>query len=102
MDISFSDFLTPAGLTIAAGIITGLFDLVKAVFPPVSARVSGALMAFVGSAILYAATAVAVPQNTADGYLGVFVAWLGCATAAVGVKALADHVNEVQRGTAGQ
>ena len=92
MDLTFQSFLTPQGVVAAAAIITVLIQLIKSVFPAIDARVSGALMAFVLSAVLYVLTALAVGVVDANAGLTVFLAWLSCATSAVGIKSTADHV----------
>src|SRR4051812_5103504 len=90
--ITFATFLTPTGVVIAAGLLTTLIQAIKTVFPAIDERVSGALMAFVGSAVLYVITALAVGVPTADAGLLVFMAWLSCATSSIGIKAASDHV----------
>lgn len=95
MDLTFAAFLTPAGVVAAAAAITMLVQLVKSVFPAVDARVSGAVMAFTFSAVLYLATAAATGIPTWDAGLTVFLAWLSCATSAVGIKAATEHVATV-------
>jgi hypothetical protein len=92
MDITFASFVTPPGVIAAAAIITGLIQLIKAVFPAIDARVSGAAMAFVGTAVLYGVTAAALGIADANAGLTLFLAWLSCATSAVGIKAVSDHV----------
>jgi hypothetical protein len=95
MDITFASLVTPAGVVVAAGIVTTLVQLIKTAFPLLGVRVSGALMAFVGTAGLYAVTAGAVGVASPDAGLGIFLAWLSCATSAVGIKAALDHANAV-------
>lgn len=89
---TFASFLTPAGVVAAAAVITALVQLVKSVSPALDARVSGAVLAFVFSAVLYLATAAATGIPTWDAGLAVFLAWLGCATSSVGIKATSEHV----------
>jgi hypothetical protein len=86
MNPTFADLLTPAGVVIAAAIVTSLIELIKYSFPVIDARISGAVMAFVGSAVLYILVAFAVGVQTLDQALAVFLAWLSCATSAVGIK----------------
>lgn len=90
--LTFASFLTPTGIVAAAALITGFIQLIKSVFTVVDARVSGALMAFVFSAILYVLTAFATGVTSPDAGLAVFMAWLACATSSVGIKATSDHV----------
>lgn len=85
--ITFAILLTAAGTGIAAGIITGLVQLIKAAVPTLAERFTGAFMAFILSAILYVLAALAVGVDSLDEGLVVFVAWLTCATAAVGIYA---------------
>ena len=92
MNPTFASFLEPAGLIVAAGLITSLVQLIKSVVPAIDARVSGALMAFVFSAVLYVLTAVSVGVATLDAGLVIFAAWLACATSAVGAYATITHV----------
>lgn len=90
--VTFASLLTPPGVIAAAAIITGLIQLLKSVFPGLDARVSGALMAFVGSAVLYVLAGAATGVASPDAGLAVFLAWLSCATSSVGIKAVSDHV----------
>lgn len=96
MNVTFADLVTPAGVIIAAGIVTSLVQLLKGAFPILDARLSGAAMAFLTSALLYVFTTYALLSTGAivppDGFLGVFLAWLSCATSAVGIKSTIDHV----------
>lgn len=92
--ITFASLITPPGVVVAAGIVTALVQLIKGVFPVIDEKVSGALQAFVLTAILYVLVAITVPQPDANGYLLVFMAWLSCATSAVGIKSVSDHVQD--------
>jgi hypothetical protein len=83
--LTFAILLTAAGTGVAAALITGLVSLVKSVFPALDARLSGAALAFIGSLILYVLAGIAVGVDSLDEGLVVFVSWLTCATAAVGV-----------------
>lgn len=91
-DVTFASFLTPNGIVVAAGIITTLVQLLKTVFPAIDARVSGAVLAFAFSAVLYVLTAIAVGVGTLDAGLTVFTAWLAAALSAVGAYATVLHV----------
>lgn len=97
MNITFASFLVPEGVVIAGALVTAFVELLKGVFPGLSERVSGALMAFILTAILYVLTAIAVPPGAPDGYLTVFAAWLSCATTAVGIHSTVSHVQEVTK-----
>jgi predicted anti-sigma-YlaC factor YlaD len=98
--LTVASLMTPGGAIIAAALITSLVELLKAAAPGLDARVSGALIAFVASAVLYVLVAIALWPLTADGILNVFAAWLACAIAAVGIKSTATHVANVTAGTA--
>lgn len=95
MNPTFADFLTPAGIVVAAGIVTALVELIKGVFPVVDDKVSGALQAFVITGLLYVFTALAVPPPDPNGALTIFLAWLACATSAVGIKSATAHARAV-------
>jgi hypothetical protein len=84
-NLTFAILLTAAGAGVAATIITGLVALILRTFPAVAARVTGASLAFIASAVLFLLAGIAVGVDTLDEGLVVFVAWLTCATAAVGV-----------------
>ena len=90
--MTFAQLLEPQGIAAFAAVATTLVALIKYVFPVIDARVSGALMAFVITAIGYALCAIAVQVATLDHGLLVFVSWLTCATAAVGVNSTVSHV----------
>lgn len=92
MNITFASLLTPEGIVIAGGIITTLVELIKRVFPAIDEKVSGALLAFVLSAILYVLAAVATSVTDLDAGLVVFMAWLATATAAIGINSTVTHV----------
>jgi len=94
--ITFASLLQPTGVVVAAAIITTLVQLIKSVLPTIDAKVSGALMAFVLSAILYILAGISTSVATLDAGLLIFTAWLSCATSAVGIKSAADHVVAVQ------
>jgi hypothetical protein len=98
---TFASFLTPAGAIVAAGITTIFIEIIKASIPMIGNSVSGALMAFILTLILYAVTAVAVGVATPDEGLNVFLSWLTCATSAIGIKSGITHVAAVKAGTAG-
>lgn len=92
MDLTFAHALTPAGIVAVAALITGFIALLKQAIPKLDAAVSGALMAFVLTLFFYAGAAVFTGASTPDALLAVFVAWMTCATAAVGIHSVASHV----------
>jgi len=98
-NVSLASLLTPGGIIIAGLVVTTLVQTLKGVFPAVDARVSGALLAFIASAILYVFVGLATSVATLDAGFVVFMAWLACASAAVGIKASVDHAM-VQSSTA--
>ena len=95
--ITFASLLTPEGIVAGAALITAMVALIKAVFPVVEARVSGALLAFVLSAILYALAASATGARDLDAFLAVVVAWVSCATSAVGIHSATVHTVKAVR-----
>ena len=92
MNPTFESFLTPAGLIVAAALVTGTIEVLKTAFPLLDARVSGAAQAFVLTAILYIIAGLSTGATTADAWLAVFAAWLSCATAAIGIKSTYVHL----------
>lgn len=94
--ITFAFLLTAAGAGIAAGIITTLVEVVKAVpaLAFLTTRLAGASLAFLFSLVLYVLAGIATGVNSLDRGLVVFLAWLTCATAAVGI-----HSTLANRGT---
>jgi hypothetical protein len=90
--ISFASLLTAAGAGVAAGLITSLVEVVKTVWGRESMPVSGAALAFALSAVLYLLAGIATGVASLDAGLAVFVAWLTCATSAVGVHSTITHV----------
>jgi hypothetical protein len=94
--MTFADLLTPEGMVIAAAMIVTLVQVVKAAIPMLDARVSGGLMAFIASALLYIGAAIVLPKETVDVLLQTFAAWLVVASSAMGIKAGADHVNALR------
>lgn len=100
-NVTFASLLEPAGVVTAAAAITAFVELIKNVFPKISDRVSGAAMAFALSGVLYVLAGFATSVGSLDAGLVVFLAWLGCATSAVGISSTATHVNEVRSTTNG-
>lgn len=86
--ITFAALLTAAGAGIGAGIVTGLVSLIRTAIP-IARDWNGALLAFVFSAALYVLAGVSTGVSTLDAGLGVVIAWLTCATAAVGIYEVA-------------
>lgn len=93
-EITFASLLTAAGAGIAAGLVTGLVSLVKTALAntPIG-KWDGMVMAFILSAALYVLAGIATGVSSLDAGLAVFLAWLTCATAAVGVhKAVVNPI----------
>ena len=97
MDITFSSLLTIEGTVIAAAIVTSLVELLKRV---VDIQVAGAWVAFLLSAVLYILAAIATNVVGAsaplDAGLAVFLAFLGCATSAVGIHSTLRTATRLQ------
>lgn len=100
MDLTLASLLTVAGIAAGAAFTTAIVALLKGVFPGIDERVSGALMAFVITAVLYVLAGISTGAVTLDAWFAVFVAWITCATAAVGVHSTVQHVAD-QRASPG-
>ena len=99
MTITFADLLTAAGAGIAATLITLAVDVIKTGLnkTPIG-HVDGVMVAFVLSAVLYVFAGIATNVSTLDAGLAVVIAWLTCASAAVGVhKVVVSPVMEQVR-----
>lgn len=90
--ITFESLLTPQGAIAFAAVVTGFIAVLKYTFPPLDAKVSGALMAFVFTAIAYVLAGISAGTPTLDAALLVFISWLGCATSAVGIHSSVSHL----------
>lgn len=89
---TFEDLQTAAGAAAAAGLVMVLVQLIKAVLPGLFNRLTGALWAFLGTAIIYVIGAVVLAPGWAgpnDG-LAYFLSWVTCATAALGIHVAAN------------
>lgn len=89
---------TAGGAVAAAAVVRQLIELLKVAIPVIDARVSGAALSFVLSAVLYVLAFVAVGTHTPDGAFAAFLSWLACATAAVGINSTVDHYRAVRSG----
>lgn len=83
-EITFAALLTAAGAGVGATIVTGFISLIKTAFGKIE-NWNGAAMAFILTAILYLLAGIATGVGSLDAALNVFVAWLTCATSAVGI-----------------
>lgn len=91
--ITFDALFTAAGAGAAALVVRQVIELLKAALPVLDAKVSGALQAFVLTAVTYGvAIAVTPAQQTPNGILAGIVAWVTCATAAVGIDQAWERV----------
>ena len=99
--MTFQELITPAGIIAAAALIVSLVQVIKAAFPLVGERVSGALLAFIATGVLYALAAWVLPHGEPDQLLQVFAAWVAVAGLAIGIKEGGTHVGNVIEGTAG-
>ena len=93
MTFTFEDLTTAAGAAAAAGLVMVLVQLLKAVLPQLFARLTGALWAFIGTAVLYLVGALVLAPSWANANAGLayFIAWVTAATAAVGIHAAATQ-----------
>lgn len=86
MDLTFEALFSAAGAGALALLVRQVIELLKAVLPGLDAKVSGALQSFVLTLGAYSVAVLAVPaQQTPNGVLSAIVAWVTCATAAVGI-----------------
>lgn len=92
MDLTFAALLTPEGVVAAAALTTSVVALFRNVLPALAERMSGALLAFALTAVLYVLAAIAVGIASMDAALGLFIAWVACATSAVGIHSTVKHV----------
>ena len=75
-----------------AGLATTFVEVIKTAWGRESVPASGAALAFGLSPVLYLLTGIATGVGSLDEGLVVFVAWLTCATSAVGVHSTITHV----------
>ena len=91
-NLTFASVLMPEGVVAAAALVTSFIALLRYSFPGLAERVSGAMLAFILTAILYVFAGIATSVATLDGALAVFIAWVSCATSSVGIHSTAQHV----------
>jgi hypothetical protein len=97
--LTLAALFTAGGAVAAAALVRQLIQVLKAAFPMLDARVSGAALAFVLAAVLYVLAFAACGPFNAEGVFAAFLAWLGCAVGAIGINATVSHVDEVTRPT---
>ncbi|HEY5276948.1 MAG TPA: hypothetical protein VIK38_10545 [Coriobacteriia bacterium] len=97
--LTLAALFTAGGAVAAAAVVRQLIQLLKATFPMLDARVSGALQSFIAAAVLYILAFAAVGPFTPEGVFGALLAWLGCAVGAIGINAAVGHVDEVRNPT---
>jgi hypothetical protein len=98
--VTFASLLTPTGVLVAAGFLTGIVALVKASLPTIDRHVSGATLSFLLSLALYVIIAIETAHD-GNGYLQAAFAWVGCATSAIGINAASNHLGNLRDGVAG-
>lgn len=94
--LTLASLLLATGAVPASLVVRQFVELLKTTFPPLDARVSGAVQSFVASLVLYGVAFGFAGDHTPTGAFVAFVAWLGCATAAVGVNSTIDHIAAVR------
>lgn len=99
-NITFEALLSAVGAGIAATIVTLTVDLFKTAFQKFGGQDwDGMMLAFIFSAVLYVLAGVATGTDTLNEGLAVFLSWLTCAAAAVGVhKAIVNPIVEAAGG----
>lgn len=90
--MTFEALITPEGIAAAGALTTTIIALLKSTFPAIDARVSGAIMAFGLTAVLYGAGVAVVGLADPNAALTWISAWVACATVAVGVHSTVSHV----------
>jgi len=92
MTFVWADLTTVAGATAASVLIATVVNILKAVFPSLTARVTGALWSFLGLSVIYAIGAVVQASALADAnqWLAWFISWVGALALALGVNTAAD------------
>lgn len=79
--VTLASLLTAAGALIASIIVTTFVDVLKRPFP----NLDGMIATFVASFVLYVLVFIDANVWTIAGGFVCFLAWLACATAALGV-----------------
>lgn len=90
MSFTFEDLTTAAGAASVAALAFIVVELLKAVIPNLFNRVTGALIAFSFTGVIYAIGAMVLSPLDANGYLALFISWIFCAAGAVGIKTVAS------------
>lgn len=88
MELTLAGLLTVTGVAAGAVFVTTLVALIKNVFSVYVPALdqNGALLAFILSAVLYLLAGIATGAGTLEAAFAVFVAWVTCAVAAIGVN----------------
>jgi hypothetical protein len=94
--LTLAALFTAGGAVTAAVLIREWVELLKGVFPAISARVSGEILAFFSAAVVYILAFAAVGPFTPEAGFQAALAWLACAVGAVGINATVDHVVAVR------
>jgi len=89
--LSLAVLLTIPGGVAFALVVRQFVEVLKAVFPALGTRVSGAAQAFVVSLVAYALAFLSVGTPTPENAFTAILAWLWCATGAVGIDAAWTH-----------
>jgi hypothetical protein len=85
MGLTLAIVLTTGGAVIAAGLITGVVEILKKVVPIIGARSWEARLAFVLSLVLVVLAFASLGEPTPDGAFLAFLAWYGIARLALGI-----------------
>ena len=94
MELSWASFITPEGIIVAAGLVNRLVQVLKTVSPTLDRRVSGALLSFIASGVLYLITAAVIATADPNLLLTTFAAWLSVAGGSIGINSVIKHVDE--------
>lgn len=90
--MTFENLLTPEGIIAGLALVNRLVAVLKSAWPTLDQRVSGALLAFVLSGVLYVLTFAIVWAGDPNLILTTLSAWLGVAAGAIGIDSAVKHV----------
>jgi hypothetical protein len=81
--LTFAIIVTTSGAVVAAGLVTTVIEIGKKVFPGLYAKVNGLQQAFILTVALYIAATLAIPWDSPDDLLGIFMSWVACLGTAI-------------------
>lgn len=91
INLTIADLVTGPGVVAVAALVTSIISILKNVFPPIDARYSGALQAFVITGVLYILAAISLHPADINGYFQIFLFWLTALSSAIGIHSGTSH-----------